>query len=494
MHTLDGHQLHLCCELRPRVLYNRHMTLTLAQALRVDSAPCIAFIGAGGKTTAMFQLARQLSGPVIVTATSHLGVWQTGLADQHIITETADPIEKLEHGLSGVILITGEMDGDRTKPIDNKLLEWLYLFCKYYSIPLLIESDGSRQKPLKAWAEHEPAVPAFVQLVVQVVGLSSIGRPLTDQYAHRTEIFSRITGLQPGQKITADVITRLLLHREAGLKNIPSQALRVVLLNQADTPELQSIARGMTGSLLSHYGAVIISKLTDSEIFAVHERVAGVILAAGGSTRFGQPKQLLDWHGQPFVRAVARTALEAGLSPVLVVTGANSSSVELAVQDLNVRSIHNDDWQSGQGSSIKVGISAIQPPPPSGHLPQRLQMKSAVVGFGGGPLMGGEGVGGAIFLLTDQPQVTTSVLQALVERHAEALHPIVAPMVIDQRANPVLFDRSTFKDLAAIEGDVGGRAIFHKHRVEYLPWHDDRLLLDVDTPEMYQRLITDDTL
>jgi molybdenum cofactor cytidylyltransferase len=99
-----------------------------------------------------------------------------------------------------------------------------------------------------------------------------------------------------------------------------------------------------------------------------------------------------------------------------------------------------------------------------------------------------------IFLLADQPQVTISVLRALVEKHAEALYPVVLPMVMDRRANPVLFDRSTFKDLLSIEGDLGGRAIFHKHHVEYLPWHDDRLLLDVDTPEMYQRLIADDTL
>jgi CTP:molybdopterin cytidylyltransferase MocA len=67
-------------------------------------------------------------------------------------------------------------------------------------------------------------------------------------------------------------------------------------------------------------------------------------------------------------------------------------------------------------------------------------------------------------------------------------------MVMDQRANPVLFDRDTFADLLTLEGDVGGRAIFHKHRVEYLPWHDERLLLDVDTPEMYARLIADDEL
>jgi molybdenum cofactor cytidylyltransferase len=85
-------------------------------------------------------------------------------------------------------------------------------------------------------------------------------------------------------------------------------------------------------------------------------------------------------------------------------------------------------------------------------------------------------------------------LRALLEKHAEELYPIVAPMVMDRRANPVLFDRATFSDLLTLEGDVGGRAVFHKHQVEYVPWHDDRLLLDVDTPEMYQRLLTDDTL
>lgn len=452
--------------LRSWVIYNQPIMLTLAQALRVDASPCIAFIGAGGKTTALFQLARQLSSPVIVTATSHLGIWQTELADVHIITETPKPIEQLEHGLSGVILITGEAEGDRTRPIDATLLMWLNEFSSYHSIPLLIEADGSRQRPLKAWAEHEPSVPSFVRHVVQVAGLSGIGKPLAEQHVHRPGIFSDITGLQSGEGITADVVTRLLTHPQAGLKNIPHAAKRIVLLNQADTPERQSIARGMVGSLLSHYDAVSIARLNEAEIYAVHEPIAGIILAAGESARFGRPKQLLDWHGQPFVGAVARTALEAGLSPVVVITGANDESVESAIKDLDVRIVHNNDWRSGQGSSIRTGSLSLT----------------------------NTAVGGAIFLLTDQPQVTTSVLRALVEKHAEGLHPIVAPMVIDQRANPVLFDRSIFRDLLSIEGDVGGRAIFHKHRVEYLPWHDDRLLLDVDTPEMYQRLISDDTL
>jgi molybdenum cofactor cytidylyltransferase len=81
-----------------------------------------------------------------------------------------------------------------------------------------------------------------------------------------------------------------------------------------------------------------------------------------------------------------------------------------------------------------------------------------------------------------------TVIQALIEEHARTLAPILAPLVAGQRANPVLFDRMTFPDLMALTGDVGGRAIFGKHRVTYLPWHDEALLLDVDTPQDFARL------
>jgi molybdenum cofactor cytidylyltransferase len=168
----------------------------------------------------------------------------------------------------------------------------------------------------------------------------------------------------------------------------------------------------------------------------------------------------LEWKGQPFVRVVAQTALRAGLSPVIVVTGANAEQVDETIRDLGVRIVRNENWKRGQGSSTRAGVQA---------LPSE--------------------AGGAIFLLSDQPQVNTNIIHALREKHADGLYPIVAPMVIDRRGNPVLFDRVTFPDLMTIEGDSGGRAIFHKHRVEYLPWHDASLLLDVDTPEQYQRLI-----
>jgi molybdenum cofactor cytidylyltransferase len=441
--------------------------MKLSQALRVTSnSSTIAFVGAGGKTTAMFQLARELiqqptsslHPSIIVTATTHLGTWQIPLADHHIIAVSMDDV--IHHEFHDVTLITGPIENNRTKPIDKSILLSLREGLKRSSIPLLIEADGSRQKPLKAPAEHEPAIPEFVELVVVVSGLSGLGKSLNEGYVHRPETFGELANQKNDSTITPEDVVKVLCHPKGGLKNIPSQARRVALLNQADTSELQAVGGKMAEELLESYDSVLVGAMQSSYL-QIFEHTAGIILAAGGSKRFGQTKQLLDWHGQPFVRAVVKTALDAGLSPVLVVTGANANEVEKAVSGLDVSLVRNVDWQNGQGTSVRAGVQALPPK-----------------------------TGGCVFLLADQPQIPVSVIRALMETHANGLYPIVAPLVLrEQRANPVLFDRLTFPDLLALEGDVGGRAIFSKHKVEFMPWHDDILLLDVDRPEDYRRLV-----
>lgn len=445
------------------------MGLTLAKSLRLSSSPCCAFVGAGGKTTALFQLARELPSPVIITSTTHLGAWQISLADHHIIATSPNELSNIK--FEDVTLITGPIKEDnRTEAINRELLNWLRAKATGIHLPFLIEADGARLKSLKAPKDSEPPIPGFAENVVVVAGLAVLGKPLSAETVYFPESFSKLGGIRLGQKITPDAIIRVLCQPLGGLKNIPESARRSVLLNQSDTPELQSEAQGMAQSLLSNFDSVVISCLNERSIFAAHEPVAGIILAAGGSTRFGQPKQLLDWHGQPFIRAVAQTALVAGLSPVVVVTGANAGLVEAAVNDLSVTIVRNTQWQSGQASSIRAGIDAMTTD-------------------------GRRQPGAAIFLLADQPQIEPSVIRALVEYHASGLNPITAPLVMmEQRGNPVLFDRTTFPDLMDLQGDTGGRAIFFRHHVEYMPWHDDRLLIDVDKPEDYQRLIGDDTL
>jgi molybdenum cofactor cytidylyltransferase len=471
--------------------------MDLAQALRLSppaslnqshhfSAPVsladgIAFVGAGGKSTAIFSLARSLSSkppgssinetspagaaglPVIVTATSHLHIDQVKLANAHWVARDAASLSALEKHLHGVILVTGPLEGDRTTAVDPATLDWLHALCGYHDIPLLIEADGSRRHPLKAPAGHEPPIPPFIGFVVVVAGLSALGRPISAEFVHRPEIFASLCQQPLGSIITPGLLLEVLLHPLGGLKNIPAGARRVVLLNQASTPALQAQAKAMAETLIPTFDSILITSLDlipgKSSVHAVVEPCAGIVLAAGEARRFGSPKQLLDFHGQPFVRRVACTALSAGLSPVVVITGANAGQVEAVLSDLPVKIVHNPAWESGQSSSIRAGLEALP-----------------------------AGTGAAVFLLADQPQVLPTILRALLEQHSRALSPVVAPMVDGRRANPVLFDRLTFPDLLSLRGDVGGRAVFSKFPPDYIPWHDSSLLLDIDTPDDLKKL------
>jgi molybdenum cofactor cytidylyltransferase len=442
--------------------------MNLLQSLRLSPVPRLAFVGAGGKTTALFQLARDFSSPVLVTTTTHFAVEQAQLGDQHFSVDTPEQIELLRPDqIRGLTVFTGPPDGSgRLTGITNPALERLLRLADDLSAPLLVEADGSRQLPVKAPAAHEPAIPAFVDSVVVVAGLSALGKPLSPQVVHRPEGFSRLSGLSPGDVIDPAALVRLLVHPEGGLKGVPPGARRILLLNQADTDLLQSQARAMLlqrpeqPSLLRAYHAVLIASLIRREIYAVHEPVAGILLAAGGASRYGSPKQLLAYQGTPLVRRVAEAALASGISPLIVVSGAYTPQIRLALQGLDVQLVHNPSWQEGQSSSVKLGM-------------QRLPREA----------------GSVIFFLADQPFVQESLVRALVETHAASLSPIVAPMVDGRRSNPVLFDRGTWADFASLTGDAGGRLLFSRYPATWVPWHDPRLLLDIDTPEDYQRLL-----
>jgi molybdenum cofactor cytidylyltransferase len=189
--------------------------------------------------------------------------------------------------------------------------------------------------------------------------------------------------------------------------------------------------------------------------------VAGVILAAGESKRFPEPKQLLKWRGEALVWHVVRAALEGGLSPVIVVTGANGDKVRKALGDESVEFVNNVDWASGQSSSMKVGLESVR-----------------------------DRVEAAVMLLADMPRVDAALVRALVEAHRESDATIVAPRFGGRRGNPVLFTKDAFRDLLAIEGDRGGRKLIGSLPTAWVEW-DESILEDIDIPADYERLLED---
>lgn len=446
--------------------------MNILRALRFDPDDYAAIVGAGGKTTLLFQLARQLPPPVVVAATTHLGRYQLGYADRHIQITSELTDENLRQSIGrGVTLFTGPLSADdHEMGLTMDQMERIRVAASEKHLPIIIEADGSRTLPLKAPGAHEPPIPDWVTKVIVIVGMNGIGKSLSGEFVHRPEIFSRISGVAPGEPITIDAVIRVLSHPEGGLKNIPGNAKKFVLFNQADTPERQEEIENSAGKLLKIYDAVISASLNPGGqirrpeeapacVHAVYEPNAAIILAAGASSRMETPKQVLDYQGEPFVRAIARKAVQAGYSPVILVSGAHREEVEAAVSGLSIQMIYNPSWTEGQSTSIKAGLAAV---------PKRC--------------------GAAVFLLADQPQVSISILHTLYKRHSHNLAPITAPFINGKRANPVLFDRMTFQAFDLLKADEGGRMLFPQFEMDSLDWADETLLYDVDTPADYERL------
>jgi molybdenum cofactor cytidylyltransferase len=422
--------------------------------------------------------------PVLVTTTTHLAPEQLSFADRTITEDDISGIEILFSDLENevVLLIGKKNESGRVSGIPEKVLEEVLQFTKRRGFNLLIEADGSRQRPMKAPAPHEPVIPSFVDSVVFVTGLTALGNPLTDEWVHRVDVFAELADMNKGEEITTAAIIQVLTDPLGGLKGMPEGVRKICLLNQADNVQLQAQGNRIARKLLPWYEAAIVASFkvdlqepieTDRgipedqipyrcKIYAVHEQIAAIILAAGGSDRMGRTKQLLSWRGEPLVRHVARAALDVGIDKVIIVVGAAGEEIKEVMNDLPVEFVDNPDWQLGQSSSIQAGLAALP-----------------------------GGIGAAIFLLADQPQVSTTLLRTLIEEHASILAPIIAPLVDGQRGNPVLFDRKTFTDLQTIRGDTGGRTLFSRYPVDWIDWHDETILLDIDTDEDYQRLLAD---
>ena len=221
--------------------------------------PRLAIVGAGGKSSLLFRLARAF-GTALLTNSAHLSLEQTRLADRCLtVTSPEDVPEQVGAGLT---LLTGLPDTrGRALGLDEACLARVHALADRLNLPLLIEADGSRCLPLKAPALHEPPIPPWVDAVVVVAGLSGLGRPLDAATVYRPEDFAALSGLALGELVTPEALARVLTHPQGGLKNIPPGARRFALLNQADDPAAREQAAELARLLLPAFDAVAVASL-----------------------------------------------------------------------------------------------------------------------------------------------------------------------------------------------------------------------------------------
>lgn len=191
------------------------------------------------------------------------------------------------------------------------------------------------------------------------------------------------------------------------------------------------------------------------------KKVAGIILAAGLSSRMGCAKQLLPFRGQTVLECVVDSALRSSLHPVIVVLGHEADLIGSLLSGKDVMLVCNPHYESGQSSSIQSGLGKIK-----------------------------SEVDAALFLLADQPLINPDIINSILAAYEQNQNAIVLPTFNGKRGNPVLFDRQTFQRFDALSGNSGARILFSEYSEQILkvPVSDSSIHFDIDTEQDYRDL------
>ena len=188
-----------------------------------------------------------------------------------------------------------------------------------------------------------------------------------------------------------------------------------------------------------------------------------IILAAGGSTRLGKPKQLLQFQGKSLIRRAAENALATKCGKIVITLGASGVEIKKEIENLPLEIVINGNWQSGMSSSIKTGLKKLL----------EIQTDSSAV----------------ILMLCDQPFIDTEMILRLVQTQHETRKKIVACEYEKTLGVPAIFAREIFDELLSLQGDTGAKFLIEKHlHSEVANISVPEAAFDVDTAEDYEEL------
>jgi molybdenum cofactor cytidylyltransferase len=174
---------------------------------------------------------------------------------------------------------------------------------------------------------------------------------------------------------------------------------------------------------------------------AAKPAIAAIVLAAGRSSRMGQPKLLLPLGGRPLVSYAVEAASASSADPVIVVLGASAAEIEGVLPAGRAHVCVNPTFAAGMSSSLALGIATLSTVPPSS----------------------GRSISGTLILLADQPLISAGVVNSFLARASATPDAIIVAAYAGVRGTPVYFPSRLFDELLHITGDEGGRSVIARH-------------------------------
>lgn len=444
--------------------------MLLREALRVQRGDVIAFVGAGGKTSALFRLADELRREgwrVLMTTTTRIAVDELQRAPYAARLDTTITPTDIRGWLNahGGVFVYDRIDDAKGRVIGVRPETVAGLVDSVNSDVLLVEADGARRLPLKAPRDHEPVIPADTSLVVPMAGLDALGQPLDSAHVYNVERIQGRYGFPEGGIIIPPWMAVTIRDPELGLRGIPKKARVVVLLNKVkDSPHEWRRARRVAQLVLrsDRVEAVAIGAMQSAgePVYEVRRRVAAVVLAAGRAARMGRSKVLLPWDGRTVIEAIVSRMILSPVFEVVVVTGHRAGNVARVLKDLPITLIHNPEYLRGEMlSSLQAGLR---------ELPVSIDACLVVMG--------------------DQPSLDVRVVAQVIEAYAQGHGDIIVPVYRGERGHPVLFDRRFWPELLALEHGAPRDVVRqHPDAIALVDVGNDSVLRDIDTPDEYRR-------
>lgn len=435
--------------------------MKLQQAFEIVQGDVVSFIGAGGKTSLMVGLAYELAEAgwrVLATSTVSFDQHQLDLVPRAMpFTAGPDAISDALTQDRFVFLYRGIRKG---KVIGIPRAGVPTLLDNVDSDVILVEADISNGLPLKAPYEGEPVIPHGTSLVIPVASMAAVGQPLDEEHVYNAAAMIERYGFAEGTNIKSPWIAQVLRDEMLGLHGIPAGARVMAYLNQTgQRGRARVIARMALRS--SRINGIVLGSVRAAEpVLEIQRPIGAVVLAAGLSTRMGEPKVLLEWsNGRTIIEHILEQLFKSRLDHINVVTGHQAREVKQLLKPLDVNLVHNRAYKSGEMlSSIQAGLSAMP-----------------------------ENVAAALIVLGDQPAIQPKVIYQVASAYAEGKGDLIVPSYQKRRGHPVLIGRRYWPEILALPHTATLRDVMNQHndRITYVNVDTDSILRDVDTPQDY---------